>query len=181
MQVYFRLPESLSYRVRQLGLTSSGLVLCILMATVMLLGGAMIYRSIEAQHQLKVSFVGWYEGMAGYEKALVDQKKLHKPMLVYFYAPWCPYCKRFDSRILADKKMKAFVQGYPHVKIYPDDKEAELQLMKHYGAEGYPSFYVLMPNHKLRSIETSSRDGGPFRLKTPNEFMQAILKATEGA
>ena len=102
-------------------------------------------------------------------------------MLVYFYAPWCPHCKQFAAQILADRKMQAFVQDYPHVRIYPDQNAAELELMKNYGAQGFPSFYVVLPNQKRVLMETHTLDGGRSRLKTPNEFLKAILKTTEGA
>ena len=169
-------PNSRSAR----GLSAGNLVLCILMLAIMLLGGVMVFRSVEVQKQVAVTFVGWYEDKKGYDKALVDQKSTHKPMLVYIYAPWCPHCKRFSAEVLSDSRMRAFVQAYPHVRIAPDDGPAEKKIMSDFGAEGYPSFYVVMPDHRRISIDTFIMGPTP-RLKTPLEFMKSILQATGGA
>lgn len=162
------------------GLSTGNLVLCILIVAIMLLGGFIVYRSIDVQKQVAVTFVGWYEDKKGYDKALADQQETHKPVLVYIYAPWCPHCKRFSAEVLADRKMRAFVQGYPHVRIAPDDGDAEKRIMSDFGAQGYPSFYVVMPDHKRIQIDTFVA-GPPPRLKTPLEFMKSILQATGGA
>ena len=162
------------------GLSTGNLVLCILMAAIMVLGGIMIYRSVQVQRQVAVTFVGWYEDKKGYDKALADQKSTHKPMLVYIYAPWCPHCKRFSAEVLSDSKMRAFVQAYPHVRIAPDDGDAEKKLMTDFGAQGFPSFYVVMPDQKRIQIDTFINGPQP-RLKTPLEFMKSILQATGGA
>jgi thiol:disulfide interchange protein len=166
-----------------LGMSAGNIVICVLMASVMLLGGIMIYRSVAVQKQVAVTFVGWYEDKKGYDKALADQKTTKKPMLLYFYATWCPHCKRFTSEVLADAKMRQFVQDYPHVRIAPDDGVEEKQLMTEYGAQGYPSFYVVMPDQKRIPIDTFTMGeaGSQPRLKTPLEFMKSVLKATGGA
>lgn len=163
-----------------LGLSAGNVVLCVLMVSIMLLGGIMIYRSMDVQKRVAVTFVGWYEDKKGYDKALADQKTTRKPMLVYIYAPWCPHCKSFSAQVLADDKIRAFVQDYPHVRIAPDNGPAEKKLMQDFGAEGYPSFYVMMPDQKRIQIDTFTA-GPPPRLKTPKEFMKSILQATGGA
>jgi thiol:disulfide interchange protein len=171
-----------SKRLSAPGLSTGNLVLCILVATIMALGGVMVFRSLAVQKQVAVTFVGWYEDKKGYDKALADQKTMNKPMLVYIYAPWCPHCKRFSAQVLADRKMRAFVQGYPHVRISPDNGEGEKKIMEEFGAQGYPSFYVVMPDQKRIQIETftSGTPDSPPRLKTPVEFMKSILQATGG-
>jgi len=163
-------------------MSTGNLVLCILVGAIMVLGGIVVYRSIDVQKQVAVTFVGWYEDKKGYDKALADQKTTHKPMLVYIYAPWCPHCKHFSAQVLADRRMRAFVQAYPHVRIAPDDGEAEKKIMADFGAQGYPSFYVVMPDQKRIQIETFTPGdpNSPPRLKTPIEFMKSILQATGG-
>jgi thiol:disulfide interchange protein len=162
------------------GLSTANIVLCALMLSIMALGGIVVYRSMDVQKKVAVTFVGWYEDKKGYDKALADQKATKKPMLVYIYASWCPHCKNFSAQILADDQMRAFVQDYPHVRIAPDDGVAEKTLMKDFGAQGFPSFYVVMPDQKRIAIDTFINAPQP-RLKTPKEFMKSILQATGGA
>ena len=42
----------------------------------------------------------WLNGAAGYARALELQRELKVPLIVYFYADWCPYCQRLDSEYL---------------------------------------------------------------------------------
>lgn len=164
----------------QTGVSMGDWLLYGLIVIVMLLGGYAIFRTIDVQHKVAVSFVGWYEDKPGYDKALADQKSDQKPMLVYIYAPWCPHCKRFSAEVLADTTVQQFIQAYPHVRVAPDHGKAEEQIMVDYGAQGYPSFYVVMPNGKRIQVDTYINSQPP-RLKTPKEFIKSILQATGGA
>jgi thiol:disulfide interchange protein len=164
----------------QTGVSTGDWVLYGLIVIVMLLGGYAIFRSIDVQHQVAVSFVGWYEDKPGYDKALADQKADNKPVLLYIYAPWCPHCKRFSAEVLADKTIQQFIQAYPHVRVAPDHGKQEQQIMADFGAQGYPAFYVIMPNGKRTQVETFIEGEHP-RQKTPQEFMKSVLQATGGA
>ncbi len=150
-----------------------------LIVAVMLLGGYAIFRSVDVQHRVATSFIGWYEDKPGYDKALADLRQSKKPMLVYIYAPWCPHCKQFTAQVLSDPQVRQFVQGYPHVRVAPDHGQAEMALMTEYGAKGYPSFYVVLPDNRKIEIATHTEGEQP-RLKTPREFMKSILQATDG-
>lgn len=151
-----------------------------LIVIIMLLGGYAIFRSVDVQQKVAVTFVGWYEDKPGYDKAVADQRQTGKPMLVYIYAPWCPHCKQFAAQVLSDPKVKQFVQQYPHVRVAPDHGQAEERILQDYGAKGYPSFYVVMPNGQRIELETHTTGQQP-RLKTPQEFIRSILEATKGA
>lgn len=161
------------------GIAAGDWVLYGLIALIMVLGGVAIVRSMDIQHRVAVSFAGWYEDKPGYDKALADQQAEKKPMLVYIYAPWCPHCKKFSAEVLSDKTLQQFIQAYPHVRIAPDHGKAEQQIMADYGAPGYPSFYVVMPNSKRIQIDTFISGDHP-RQKTPKEFIKSILQATGG-
>jgi thiol:disulfide interchange protein len=164
----------------QSGVALGDWVLYGLIVVVMLLGSYAISRSVDAQQKVAVTFVGWHEDKHGYNKALADQKETHKPMLVYIYAPWCPHCKDFAAQVLSDKRVQQFMQNYPHVRIAPDHGKAEEQIMEEYGAKGYPSFYVVMPDQRRIQIDTHTAGEHP-RLKTPEEFIKSVLQATDGA
>lgn len=147
-----------------------------LIVLVMGLGGFAIYRSMDTQNQVVASFKGWYEDAPGYQKALKDQAATQKPVLLYFYATWCPHCKEFAAKVLADPKTQAFVQAYPHVRVAPDNGEAEKKLMSEFGAQGYPTFYVILPDQRRIQIDTYASTPTPH-LKTGPEFIDSIQEA----
>lgn len=148
-----------------------------LIALVMVLGGVALYRSLAVQRQVATTFQGWYEDYSGYQKAMADQKITQRPVLVFFYATWCPHCKHFTAKVLSDPSMQTFVKQYPHVRIAPDNGAAEKQLMVDFGAQGYPAFYVVTPDQQRKQIETFVNGPEP-RLKSPAEFMASIQEAT---
>ncbi len=156
-----------------------------LIGVVALLGLFAVSRSMEVQGKVAAAFQGWYEDQKGYDRAMKDVKTMNSPALVYFYASWCPYCKRFNTQILSDAKVREFVKNYPHVRIAPDNGQAERSLMDSYGATGYPSFYVVLPSGERQQVEThvpvNNGLHGDYRMKTPDEFIQAVRDAMGGS
>lgn len=144
-----------------------------LVALVMVLGGIAIFRSMDIQGRVATTFEGWYEDAAGYQKALTDQKQTQKPILLYFYATWCPHCKDFTAKVLSQPKTQAFVKNYPHVRVAPDNGEAEKKLMEDFGAQGYPTFYVIMPDQRRIQVDTYASTPTPHA-KTAEEFIDSV-------
>lgn len=144
-----------------------------LILLVMSLGGVAIYRSMDVQNRVARSFQGWYEDAAGYQRALADQAETQKPVLLYFYATWCPHCKQFAANVLSAPETQDFVKTFPHVRIAPDNGEAEKKLMSEFGAEGYPAFYVVMPDQRRIQIDTFADTPTPHP-KTGTEFIESI-------
>jgi thiol:disulfide interchange protein len=160
-------------RAFQKGISLSDGILYGLIIAVVLLGGFAIFRSVDAQQRVATVFKGWDEDSKGYDKAIADSKTAQKPMLVYIYAPWCPHCKEFSKSVLTDDRIKAYIAQFPHVRVAPDHGEPEKKIMAEFGAEGYPSFYVVRPDGKRISVDTFVLKPEP-RQKTPAEFLQSL-------
>lgn len=146
-----------------------------LIALVMVLGSIAIFRSMDVQKRVGTAFEGWYEDAKGYQKALDDQKHTKKPVLVYFYATWCPHCKEFTAQVLSDPKTQRFVTNFPHVRIAPDNGDAEKKLMTDFGAEGYPAFYVVLPDQKRIQVDTYATTPTPHN-KSAQEFIDSVQR-----
>lgn len=162
------------------GHASGDWMLFSLIGIIVLLGVFAIGRSLVLQRQVAATFQGWYEDYPGYQKAMADQAKSGKAVLVYFYAPWCPHCKHFTAEILSKPQMQAYVKRYPHVRIYPEKGGPEKQIMDSYGAEGFPTFFVAKKDGTHIRIDThtsSTGSSGAPRFKSPEEFIQDIDKA----
>lgn len=166
--------------VARKGRSASDWMLLGLITVVAVLSLYAIARAVDTQHQAREAFTGWYQDAKGHKKAMADQQATGKPILVYFYADWCPHCKRFAAEILSTPKTRDFVKNYPHVRIAPDNGKAERKLMDEYGAEGYPTFYVVLPDGKRVKVDTHTESAHEFRLKTPQEFNDTILAITGG-
>ncbi|HET6892227.1 MAG TPA: thioredoxin domain-containing protein [Pyrinomonadaceae bacterium] len=116
----------------------------------------------------------WFQGAAGYERALELQKELHLPLVVYFWADWCPYCQALDTRYLPTAPVQDYLRGVIKVRIAPEEGRAERMLAKQYNVKGYPAFFI------IRAASSNPVKVHPFnrsRSWTPEEFAEACQKA----
>jgi thiol:disulfide interchange protein len=150
-----------------------------LIILVLAFSGYAVFHSVETRQRIAVVFKDWYEDKPGHDRALAEQKTTRRPVLVYIYAPWCPHCQQFNANILSNPTVRQAITQYPHVRIAPDHGPGERQLMARYGAEGYPAFYVVMPDGGTRRVETFLT-APVVRPKTPTEFIRSLQITTGG-
>lgn len=124
-------------------------------------------------------FAGWYEGAAGYRQALADQAETGKPILVYFHAPWCPYCRRVNESLLAMPAVVEAISGILAVQINGDGKSRDRKLMDEFGAKIYPSFFLRRASdakfEPLRVFATVSR------VREPEDFAAELRGVPPGS
>ena len=99
----------------------------------------------------------WLNGAAGYARALELQRELKVPLIVYFYADWCPYCQRLDSEYLPSAPAREYLRTVVKVRINPEHGPAEEAIASRYGVTGYPTFLV------MRDLSSPPRNVQPFR------------------
>lgn len=113
----------------------------------------------------------WLQGAPGYDRAIQLQRELGVPLIVYFYADWCPYCRELDSRYFPTSPVQQYLKTVVKVRINPEWGRPERELAKQYGVTGYPSFFV------IRKSSTPPIEVNPFRKVgtnlTPAQFAQA--------
>src|SRR5689334_4021804 len=121
----------------------------------------------------------WLDGAAGYARAIELQRELKVPLIVYFYADWCPYCQRLDSEYLPSAPVQQYLRGVVKVRINPEHGPAEDEIAQRYGVTGYPTFLV------MRNLSSPPRNIQPFRKGganlTPAEWVTACEKAVSFA
>ncbi|HKE56092.1 MAG TPA: thioredoxin family protein, partial [Pyrinomonadaceae bacterium] len=116
----------------------------------------------------------WLRDSPGYQRAIQLQRELNVPLVVYFYADWCPYCRDFDKDYLTAPAVKQYLSGVVKVRINPDHGRPERLLAKQYGINGYPSFLI------ITKPTAGPRDVQPFRKigsLTPAQFAKLCATA----
>jgi len=83
-----------------------------------------------------------------------------KPVLLYFHATWCPYCKKLEREVLSDGKVRAYLKDVIKVKI---DAEKEVQLAEKYQVTAFPRLFMAnLKTGKGQRLHTTV---------TPQEFL----------
>ena len=116
----------------------------------------------------------WLHGAAGYARALELQREKKIPLVVYFYADWCPYCQELDRDYLPAAPVQQYLRGVIKVRIDPEQGPAEEEIAEQYRVTGYPAFFVMGTSTSL------PRKVHPFRRGknlTPAEFAKACEQA----
>lgn len=72
------------------------------------------------------------------------------PILLYFTADWCGFCKQMERTTLADPAVRMQITMLAHVKV---DLDQEGELAKRFGVEGIPAF--LLVNERGEEISRS--------------------------
>jgi len=110
----------------------------------------------------------WLRDAPGYARALELQQELNIPLVVYFYADWCPYCRTLDQQYLPAAEMQEYLGRVVKVRINPEHGRAEREISNRYGVKGYPSFFVIRRSSSQPIMVHPFRQGG--KNLTPSEF-----------
>jgi thiol:disulfide interchange protein len=111
-----------------------------------------------------------FQDAAGYQEALRLQRATGKPLALYFYVDWCPYCAQLERAVLSRPEVKQYLDSLLYVSINPEHGKAEKALFASFEGAGYPTFLILGKGQSAREIRTSV---------SADAFVQACKMATQ--
>jgi thiol-disulfide isomerase/thioredoxin len=117
-------------------------------------------------------------GVEPYDQALRDHLRTGKPLAVYFYVHWCPYCVQLDKEILTSPVVRQYLDQVLYVSINAEAGEKEMALFKRLGGTGYPHFAIIS-NHsgQIQRVSAHFREKGQWVLRPPSAFVEACRNA----
>ena len=122
---------------------------------------------------------GWYEGAAGYQQAMEEQRRTHRPVLIYFHVDWCPYCRRMDQDMIDSPVLRQFLAGSIDVGVNPERAPADAALAGRLGGRGYPrGFLVARAGAAAVPIPTLARQENEPLEPVVRKFMAAVQAQT---
>ncbi len=120
--------------------------------------------------------IAWLEGAEGYRSGVETAKETGRPVLLYFYTDWCPYCRQLDRDLLSTVEVQLEIGEMIAVRVNPETGTDEQALASQFGIPGYPALFV-RSDGELRSIRRTVGGQGGVRLKTPEEFAATLAAA----
>ncbi|MCX7856768.1 MAG: thioredoxin family protein [Deltaproteobacteria bacterium] len=81
-----------------------------------------------------------------YDEELKRAKRENKPILLYFYNRYCPYCDMMERNVILDKSVKKIIDN--HIVFVWIDGDKRKDLMRNYEVFGFPTVILLEPSGK---------------------------------
>jgi len=108
------------------------------------------------------------------KQAVADAIAHHKPVVIDFWAEWCPVCHELDDTVFSRPDIQSKLSGITALKVDATNQEDPQvqQIAQEYEIEGLPT--VVFLDRKGKEI-TNSRVIG---LVTPKEMDQALAVLT---
>lgn len=86
-----------------------------------------------------------------YASALKKSGELGKPVLVFFTADWCVWCKKMKSETLVDPKVLNLMKNYVFVYV---DSDKDRTAIRKFNIDGLPSYVIT--NYKEDKLKVGS-------------------------
>ena len=93
------------------------------------------------------------------QTALTAAHNAHKPVILDFYATWCPDCKMLDHDFFANPKVQTLMQSYAAIRVDVSDQESKdiIAIRQSYHVFGTPTVILMDKNgQELKTRLTSA-------------------------
>lgn len=108
---------------------------------------SLVLKSLTTKTFLLLIFVVIFSTTAcadDWDQALRRAKREDKPVILYFFTPYCSYCQAMDKEVLAEKEITTTLKkNTVYLRV---DVEKRDDLARFYGVRGYPTTTLLEPN-----------------------------------
>lgn len=84
-----------------------------------------------------------------FQTAIDKAARLNKPVMLHFYANWCPPCKKMRKETFGNKELAELLnKHFVNIKLNVDTQEGRIQSAK-YNIEGFPVVMLFNLNGEM--------------------------------
>lgn len=100
------------------------------------------------------SLFTYVDNMTALEKKIHDAKISHQPVMIEFFATWCPDCKKVDEDVLSSTEVQQNMKPFSRLRVDVSNRNAELsKMMEKYNVMGVPTMVFFNKDGKLFDAE----------------------------
>ena len=107
------------------------------------------YKKHQSQEQSDSG--GKIAWLRSYSQGLQVASSTQRPIMLYFTAKWCGYCKKLSKEVLSDRNVVESSEQLINIYI---DIDIDKQTADKYGIRGVPTIYFL--DHTGRKVKESA-------------------------
>lgn len=97
---------------------------------------------------------GYTSTMSNLQEKLRAAQKANKPVMIEFFASWCPDCKQVDKEVLSDKSIQKSMRAFSAIRVDVSERNSELaKMMEEYKVYGVPTMIFYDRKGKLFNAE----------------------------
>ena len=103
------------------------------------------------------------------KQKLAAAQQAHKPVMIEFFATWCPYCKGVDKEVLSDQTIRKSMKAFVTLRVDVSERNPALaRMMEEYNVMGVPTMVFLDKNGKMH-------DSSELNMEITRSKLQGVL------
>lgn len=112
--------------------------------------------------------------LSGYDAGLKQARVENKPMLLYFHATWCVFCKKMDTEVFPTVEVSQIVaQHFVPVKVDIDQRENATFIAK-FMVRGTPTFVIVNGQEEVLAGKGGKPSGYFIGAMDKQEFLEFL-------
>lgn len=130
---------------------------------------------LMVNNSFAADFSDWGSDSDYLSHSLAEAKNKKKPVILYFHANWCGWCKKLNDNYLSSYEVIEYLGKWDKIQLIENNSSEFKELKRKYQVRGYPSFIIIVPFINSRGTKIS-----PF-LKSGNistEDFVSVMKQT---
>jgi thioredoxin-like negative regulator of GroEL len=108
----------------------------------------------------------------GYQAGLARGQSANKPMLVFFTAEWCTFCRQMAEEAFCDGQVTKLADQFVCVLV---DADREEQVCRQFNVRGYPTVVFLSPRGTPLNRATGKQSAAQLVIEM-HSALQAVAR-----